>query len=184
MRFRFSILTTLAALGSVAVAQMKATVVVQNIDILTTKSQSLIEPAKQLSISNAPLLVIGAGPWPKVILGFADIVATATLDVTAMSTGPKTKYVGSEATAIADAFRAFVKVHQQLLDALIGVGGFITKIPFVGPPVAAVLKSVEKVVDTLAFGIIDTVEATVAATMRTEYAGLQVTISTAVKTFS
>lgn len=64
-----------------------------------------------------------------------------------MSAGPKIKYVGSEATAIADAFRLFVKTHQVLLDALIGTGGFITKVPFVGPPVAAVLKSLEKVVD-------------------------------------
>lgn len=64
-----------------------------------------------------------------------------------MSAGPKANYTGVEATAIADAFRLFVKTHQTLLDALIGVGGFITKIPFAGPPVAAVLRSVEKVVD-------------------------------------
>jgi hypothetical protein len=38
-------------------------------------------------------------------------------------------------------------VHQQLLDALIGAGGVITKISLVGPPVAVVLKSVEKVVE-------------------------------------
>lgn len=64
-----------------------------------------------------------------------------------MSASPKTKYVGAEAAAIADAFRLFVKTHQTLLDALIGAGGFIAKIPFAGPPVAAVLRSVEKVVD-------------------------------------
>lgn len=64
-----------------------------------------------------------------------------------MPAGSKTKYVGSEATAIADAFRLFVKTHQALLDALIGTNGFIRKIPFVGPPVAAVLRSLEKVVN-------------------------------------
>jgi hypothetical protein len=64
-----------------------------------------------------------------------------------MSASPKTKYVGSEATAIADAFRLFVKTHQALLDALNGTKGFITRVPFVGPPVAAVLRSLEKVVD-------------------------------------
>ncbi|KAH6617189.1 hypothetical protein F5144DRAFT_660081 [Chaetomium tenue] len=181
---RFSILTALAALGSVAVAQMKATVVVENIQVLTVKSQKLIQPAKELTLVNALLLIIGQGPWPKVILGLGDIVATATLDVSAMSAGPKAKYIGVEATAIADAFRLFVKTHQTLLDALIGVGGFITKIPFVGPPVAAVLRSVEKVVDTLAFGIIDTLEASVAAALTTDYAGLKATIGTAVTTFS
>lgn len=61
---RFSLLTILAGLTSLATAQMSATAIVTNIDILTTKSQSLFEPAKQLSITNAPLLIIGQGPWP------------------------------------------------------------------------------------------------------------------------
>jgi hypothetical protein len=56
---RFSIFTALAALGSVAVAQMKAAVVVENIQVLTVKSQKLIQPAKELTILNAPLLVLG-----------------------------------------------------------------------------------------------------------------------------
>jgi hypothetical protein len=43
---------------------MKATVVVENINVLAIKSQSIIEPAKQLSILNAPQLLFGAGPWP------------------------------------------------------------------------------------------------------------------------
>ena len=60
---RLSILTALAALGSVAVAQLKATVVVENIQVLTTKSQALIQPAKELTIVNAPLLILGQGTW-------------------------------------------------------------------------------------------------------------------------
>jgi hypothetical protein len=83
----------------------------------------------------------------KVILGLTDIVATATGYIADMSGGSKVTYVGDEALAIADAFRAFVKAHQLLLDALIGKGGFIASIPFVGPPVAAVLRSIESVVD-------------------------------------
>ncbi|KAH6842649.1 hypothetical protein B0I37DRAFT_356713 [Chaetomium sp. MPI-CAGE-AT-0009] len=86
--------------------------------------------------------------------------------------------------AIADAFRLFVKTHQKLLDVMIGVDGFITKIPFVGPPMAAALRSVEKAVDTLAFGIIDTLEASVAAALRTDYDGLKVTIGSAASIFS
>ena len=64
-----------------------------------------------------------------------------------MLAGSKATYVGDEATAIADAFRAFVRVHQLLLDALIGNGGVITTIPFVGPPVAVALRSIESAVD-------------------------------------
>jgi hypothetical protein len=53
----------------------------------------------------------------------------------------------ADATAIADAFREFVKVHQALLNILIGKSGLVTTVPFVGPPVAAVLRQIEAVVD-------------------------------------
>jgi hypothetical protein len=61
---RFSFLTALAVLGSVVAGQVTSTVVVTNINTLTVKSQNLIEPAKQLSILNAPQLLLGLGPWP------------------------------------------------------------------------------------------------------------------------
>ena len=60
---RFSLLATLAALGSVAVAQLGPTEVVANVNALTDKCKSLVAPAQQLSIVNAPLLLIGQGPW-------------------------------------------------------------------------------------------------------------------------
>ena len=50
----------------------------------------------------------------KAFLGFTDIVTTATGYVSVMSSGPKVTYVGSEATAIADAFRIFVKVQASI----------------------------------------------------------------------
>ncbi|EAQ84761.1 hypothetical protein CHGG_08775 [Chaetomium globosum CBS 148.51] len=180
---RFSILTVLAALGSVTLAQMKATVVVENIQVLTVKSQKLIQPAKELTLANAPLLILGQGPWPSYSASAILLPRPLSMSVPCLP-APRANYTGVEATAIADAFRLFVKTHQTLLDALIGVGGFITKIPFAGPPVAAVLRSVEKVVDTLALGIIGTLEASVAAALSTDYAGLKATIGTAITTFS
>lgn len=56
-------------------------------------------------------------------------------------------YSGSDADDIFDAFRDFVRVHQQLLSILIGKAGFLTQVPFLGPPVAAVLRGIESVVD-------------------------------------
>lgn len=61
--------------------------------------------------------------------------------------GPKASYAGDDATAIGNAFRTFVKVHQDLLNVIIGKAGFLTQIPFVGPPVTAVLRGIESVVD-------------------------------------
>lgn len=54
---------------------------------------------------------------------------------------------GSPSDLIFDAFREFVRVHQVLLNILIGKAGFLTRVPLVGPPVAAVLRRIEAVVD-------------------------------------
>lgn len=47
-------------------------------------------------------------------------------------------------------------VHQELLKTIIGKHGILSLTPFT-QPIAAVLRTLEGVVDTLAFGIIDTV---------------------------
>ena len=64
INMHFSVLATLATLGSGALSALTGVQVVQNIDTLTTKSRVLIEPTKHLSTINAPLLLIGQGPWP------------------------------------------------------------------------------------------------------------------------
>ena len=54
---------------------------------------------------------------------------------------------GQPSDAIFEAFREFVRVHQALLNILIGKAGLLQNLPFVGPPVAAVLRQIENVVD-------------------------------------
>lgn len=44
-------------------------------------------------------------------------------------------------------FWQFVRVHQQLLNILIGKAGLFTAVPVIGQPVATVLRSLEGVVD-------------------------------------
>ena len=41
----------------------------------------------------------------------------------------------------------FVRVHQVLLNILIGKAGLFQTVPFIGQPVAAVLRQVEAIVD-------------------------------------
>ncbi len=62
-KMRFSIFPTFAFLAA-AVSAQEATVVVNNINTLTTKANALIAPAQQLTIVNAPQILIGTGPWP------------------------------------------------------------------------------------------------------------------------
>lgn len=56
----------------------------------------------------------------------------------------------NDGTAIFDAFREFVRVHQVLLNILIGKAGLFNTVPFIGAPVAAVLRQIEGVVDVSA----------------------------------
>lgn len=45
-------------------------------------------------------------------------------------------------------------MHQALLNVIIGKAGLISQIPAAGPPVAAAIRAVEGVVDTIAFRLI------------------------------
>jgi hypothetical protein len=54
---------------------------------------------------------------------------------------------GAESDAIFNAFREFVRVHQALLNILIGKAGLFQTVPIIGGPVAAVLRQLENVVD-------------------------------------
>ncbi|GAB1316863.1 hypothetical protein MFIFM68171_07073 [Madurella fahalii] len=133
--------------------------IVDSLQVLTTKSQALQAPAQSITIINGPLIVIGLGPFPQIITGFGDIVSTAT---TAAAALPGTAQIttDADATAVADAFREFVRVHQVLLNILIGKAGLFQTVPVIGAPVAAALPQVEAIVDTVAFAIADLVDPT------------------------
>ncbi|TDZ25474.1 hypothetical protein Cob_v001495 [Colletotrichum orbiculare MAFF 240422] len=131
--------------------------IVDNIRMVTTKSQALQAPAQSITIINGPLIVIGQGPFPQIVVGFTDIVSTVTTSLAQMQGTPPVP-AGADADAIFDAFREFVRVHQALLNILIGKAGLFNTVPFVGQPVTAVLRQVEAVVDSIAFSLIDLVE--------------------------
>lgn len=61
---------------------------------------------------------------------------------------------GPDADNIFEAFREFVRVHQVLLNILIGKSGLFATVPLVGQPVAAVLRGVESVVDVSSHSLI------------------------------
>ncbi|KAJ5117578.1 hypothetical protein N7448_011210 [Penicillium atrosanguineum] len=65
-------------------------------------------------------------------------------------------YSDTDQEAICTSFRGFVHVHQQLLQTVIGKHGLLSLTPFT-QPIAQVLRTLEGGVDTIAFGIIDTV---------------------------
>ncbi|CAI0651460.1 unnamed protein product, partial [Colletotrichum noveboracense] len=89
---------------------------------------------------------------------------------------------GANADAILEAFRGFVRVHQTLLEILIGKAGLFSTVPFIGQPISAVLRQIESVVDTLAFTLIDTLEGQ-ASEIQSEADSLSATIGDAITSY-
>ncbi|KAI9146826.1 hypothetical protein HJFPF1_13394 [Paramyrothecium foliicola] len=160
-KMQFSVLklavATLAVCSDVVMGALSAKQMVDNIRTLTTKSQALQAPSQSITILNGPLIVIGQGPFPQIITGFTEIITITTTAIAQMQDSSPVTNV-NDANAIFNAFREFVRVHQVLLNILIGKAGLFTAVPVIGQPVAAVLRQLEAVVDTVAFMIIDTVE--------------------------
>ncbi|KAI3537275.1 UVI-1 [Colletotrichum abscissum] len=147
---QFSILklavAALAICSDSVLGQTTPAQVVQNIDMVTKKSNDLIAPAQKIDLVSGPLLIVGLGPFPKIITGFVDIVSTVTTALAQMQGMPPVP-AGPQSDAIFEAFREFVRIHQMLLNVLIGKAGLFSTVPLIGAPIAAVLRQVEKVVD-------------------------------------
>jgi hypothetical protein len=76
---RFSQIFAGLTLASSAMAAATPQQIADGIRAITQKSAALQGPAQSITILNAPLIVIGQGPFPAIIAGFQDIVSTATV---------------------------------------------------------------------------------------------------------
>lgn len=99
-----NIFTAALALAAPISAAITPAQMVDNIRMLTSKSQALQAPAQSITIINGPLIVIGQGPFPQLIAGFTDIIATTTTAIAQMQDTQPVK-AGAESDAIFDAFR-------------------------------------------------------------------------------
>ncbi|KAF2844693.1 hypothetical protein T440DRAFT_548076 [Plenodomus tracheiphilus IPT5] len=176
------ILLSSMALASPITAQITPDQLVTNIKTLTQKSQSLLAPAQNISIANLSLPAVGEGSLPAIINGFLDIVSTATTAIAQLSGMPPV-LPGEESDDIFDAFREFVRVHQELLNIMLGKSGLFNAVPVIGAPVAAVLRQIENVVDTIAAGLINAVESR-ASDLQAQAQALRGTLDEAIKVFS
>ncbi|KAI8289985.1 hypothetical protein K4K60_007232 [Colletotrichum sp. SAR11_57] len=175
------VIAALAICSNTVFGQTTPSQVVSNINMLTQKSQALQAPAESITIVNGPLIVAGQGPFPEIIRGFTDIVSTATTALSQMQ-GMAAIPPGANSDAIIEAFRGFVRVHQALLEILIGKAGLFSTVPFIGQPIAAVLRQIEAIVDTLAFTLIDTLEGQ-ASEIQSEADSLSATIGGAITSY-
>ncbi|VBB81030.1 Putative protein of unknown function [Podospora comata] len=147
------------ALAVPAMAALTSTQIADTLRTLTARSQALQAPAQQITIINGPLIVIGLGPFPQIIQGFTEIITITTAAVPQIA-ATSTFELEADRKTVADAFREFVRVHQVLLNILIGKAGLFQTVPIIGQPVAAVLRQLESIVDSAAFALIDVVAGT------------------------
>lgn len=129
----------------------------------------------------AGVVVRASARFPQIIAGFNDIVSTATTSIAQMQgSAPITS--SADAASITEAFRRFVRVHQALLNILIGKAGLFKTVPFIGAPVAEVLRQVENVVDVVASGLADLVQSQ-ASQIRNDDKSLDSTMGAAIKVY-
>ncbi|KAK5154370.1 hypothetical protein BJ546DRAFT_43458 [Cryomyces antarcticus] len=127
------------------------------LSVLTSKGQSTQGPANQINIVNIALAVSGFGPIPVVIARLTDIVST-TGTIINQAAGAQPLSSKSDQDSVVKSFTTLVQVYQALLNILIGKAGIVPNLlPFVGPPMASVLRQLESVLDTLAYELIDMV---------------------------
>lgn len=94
-----------ALMASSAMAALSPQQIADGLKTITDQSAAIKNPAQSITIVNAPLIVIGQGPFPQIISGFTKIVTTATVTISQLDgTQPITSE--ADATLVFDAFRA------------------------------------------------------------------------------
>lgn len=144
----FSALALTSVVSGAAIQNEKRAVtadqMVANIKKVTQLSQDLQPKAD--AISTDGLGFVTTNQFQPVIEGFQQIIRVVYDDIDSMS--DSTEYTAANAQPVCDAFSDFIVVHQELLRIMIGKSGLLESI-FLGP-VAAVLRSLEEVVDVSA----------------------------------
>ncbi|VUC29514.1 unnamed protein product [Clonostachys rosea] len=148
MQFKaLSILAVVMSASHVA-ANILPEDIINTIGKVTDLSSSTADAAKDIEGGN----VLAAAP--KLVTGFKDIVSTVTGAIPMLENEkPDEAFSEGDQTNICDAFTTFVEVHQDLLNVVIGKNSLLSSTPFTAP-VAAVLRTLEGGVDTLAYSII------------------------------
>ncbi|RFU25144.1 hypothetical protein B7463_g11193, partial [Scytalidium lignicola] len=135
--FTFASLVSFASLG---IAQEPASSIIDGFNILTQKSQALIAPSQQLS-------AFSFSATAQISKGLDDIDDT-TIPYTSVL--QENTYQGNDAININNAFHNLVQTQVSLMNILTEKSGQINRVPFVGAPIAAGLRTHQGVFDSLA----------------------------------
>ncbi|KAF3908896.1 hypothetical protein AA313_de0206307 [Arthrobotrys entomopaga] len=157
MRFFKSALTV--ALGFLAIPSLAAITPAQligDLEGMTADIKIIESSAAQINTANSLLLVIGGGPFPKIISGVTQVVDT-TVSTSVLLKDQPPYTVEADAKAIANAFHAFVEEQITLLNILPSKTGLLGTILFGGAPIASPLFNLKLQVDIFAYCLIATI---------------------------
>ncbi|KAG6552782.1 hypothetical protein Mapa_005730 [Marchantia paleacea] len=157
---------------------------------LTATTEKIIEGLKtvtdmsdQLRVATEKINIFNAAQQGVVIAtGFTTIiqkVSEGIVRVDRVTSGP---LPDADAQLVVDALTTFVKVHQALLNVVIGKHGIVTMVPFF-EPIRLALVSLEAVIDRLAFDLIALIP-TQKDSATIQFQRLDVTLEAAKNTYS
>ncbi|KAI0781453.1 hypothetical protein BD413DRAFT_489565 [Trametes elegans] len=174
--------------GAASVLAQDAQLLIQGIKEITAASADLRDIVGNVTATN----VYTQGP--KVIDGFEDIVSSIKDIIAAITVPNPTPFpaatptvarraaLQSVADEVAAVFLEFIRIHQNLLAVVIGKHGIFARTPFLAP-LAAILRVLESVVDTLGTAVILLIP-TVADTVQGPFNDLLKTLAEAVRVYS
>ncbi|PTQ31406.1 hypothetical protein MARPO_0112s0050 [Marchantia polymorpha] len=150
--------------------------IIEGLTTVTDMSDKLRVATEKINIFNA------AQQGVVIATGFTTIiqkVSEGIVRVDRVTSGP---LPDADAQLVVDALTTFVKVHQALLNVVIGKHGIIAMVPFF-EPIRIALVSLEAVIDRLAFDLIALIP-TQKNSATIQFQTLDVTLDKAVKTYS
>ncbi|KAM7186809.1 hypothetical protein V8F20_011242 [Naviculisporaceae sp. PSN 640] len=170
---RFSIFSTaLMALSGTVTATLRPDDLVTSIGTLTAKTQALLEPAGTLSLANAALLLVKAGPWQDILDGLSDITDTAKQQIVVIQSAEEnpTKLAGAEAELVTDAVEGLLNVLSELLQTITGKTGLVQSLPLVGDLLTPVLELLDSLLTTLIDTILEQLDELLGEVLKTDVA--------------
>ncbi|KAJ6549983.1 hypothetical protein B0H19DRAFT_1073879 [Mycena capillaripes] len=137
-------------LPSAVLAALTPAQVVNNIRIVTAESQNINNTLTGLTTTSTSSSVAAMGQ--NITASFQTIITNLNGDVSAMQATPSFSDV--DAGPIVEALNNFVLIHQALLATLIGKHGIFAEFSATAP-IAQILRSLEAIIDSFAFAMID-----------------------------
>ncbi|KAI8683477.1 hypothetical protein NCS57_00011900 [Fusarium keratoplasticum] len=169
---RFSLNFVLLGAASVANAFISPGQLIRSIDDITKSTEALIKPAGQLSIADAPKLILGSGPFFDIITGLRDVTRLTT-DVGRSLTGAaKGTFDGKDGDQIVASVKKLSNTFSDLLDAFLDKANIFGDFPIVGTPFRIAIALTKRAFNDFTGTIINTLSGSQANDARSSAQGV------------